>query len=199
MKPLLSSLLVATAVFAASPALEVVPGQRVGPLSLGAKGPVPAPLKARLEAGKIVELEVPLPQSLAVGGRQQVFEPLALAQALGTCGVVQINEGGTIIDCDGARLVLGASPALRVLSNPRPARVCTAYLSPGATVKLTPASVVCDVDGGAWTTEATPAALVNHRGCKTTEARGGTSVTCGARTFSFAGPTLRLSEVSETK
>ncbi|APR79631.1 Hypothetical protein A7982_04978 [Minicystis rosea] len=166
---------------------------------------------------RLVELETPLPACVTLAGRTlDKPDPQKLAAALGTCGPMEILEGGNRIPCDGLVIISGtlgpdgkiAPPILHFgakTAAPKPG--CNIYFDKDArvddggvkavnTVKLGEKDVVCVAGQSKPLTTATRPADVNHAGCREIPLRGGTRVQCGEQTYSFAGPMLVLDTVT---
>lgn len=168
-------------------------------------------VRLRFDADKrLVEFDAPLPACVQLGARRlDVPNVHVLAAALGTCGVEKVNEGGTVIECAGVKLVTtGGAAFVRVFA---PAPACTTYVTgkawfdaagahPGAELVVGDRAVcVANLDAvlGAKTSLAEFKTL--GLTCREEAARGATQVTCGETTYTFAGPTLLLSRLSFAK
>lgn len=178
------------------------------------KDPAGRAVRLRFDAkNKLVELEAPLPACVRLGKREVATkDPRALAAALGTCGPVQIQEGGNLIDCGGVRLVFGAAggtatPTVRVTASKATKPACTHYVDGAGWVDATGAhtpkdgelsvppktrlcadGIAAPVPGGI--DRAAFEAL--RPGCAVQANRGATLVKCGAVTWIFAGPKAAL-------
>lgn len=182
----------------------------------------PAGAETRLrfdDAKRLVGFDTPLPACVVLTGKQPVTlkAPSAhqLAAALGTCGPMQVLEGGNRIECEGLVLNMGsAGGAARVQigvgATTRPALPCTAYVDAdgivdasghhpvaGAPVRLeVGARALCLAGRATAVSAATRPADVEGPGCTTEALRGGTHVRCGDTTFDFAGPANALQAIS---
>lgn len=181
------------------------------------KDPTGRAVRLRFDSKKaLVEFEAPLPACLELPGRTlESPDPLALAAALGTCGPMSIQEGGNLIACSGLDIVSGAAggkapPSLRMHGRPAPAASCAVYASPQGwadakashpatkAFSLEPARTgpICIAGFPAPIRAQTRLVELERPGCKKEALRGGTHLTCGAVTFSFAGPDLALQSLS---
>lgn len=215
---------------ALSPCVPVEPGRSLGRFSLGGKpaGPtepagIPGWLRAtgkdagvrlRVEGEVITEVEAPLPACARLKDRVvEGDDPRVLAAALGTCGPVERLEGGSRIQCEGARLHFAgpaAGPTLRVLKQPGAASTCATYVDSGGRYDATGAhpaappivvnvaanGPVCAEGAAVAVSTKTRVADLEPLGCRVDVRRGGTHVVCPYATYSFAGPTLALESVT---
>ncbi len=174
------------------------------------KDPANQGVRLRLDAAqRVVELEAPLPPCVTLGGRAiQASSIYELAAALGTCGPEQVNEGGNVIRCAGVTLTHSRSGSTIRLSEAPP--TCDVYVR-GAKwfdgagshdLKARPLELgqrrVCTPNVAAPLTARTTLAAFEaaYPSCHKEARRGATLLTCGELTFTFAGPTLQLAQVS---
>lgn len=182
----------------------------------------PAGAETRLRfdhAKKLVGFDTPLPACLVLAGKPPVTlkapSALQLAAALGTCGPMQVLEGGNRIECEGLALTMGSAGGaarvqIGVVATTRPALACTAYVDADGVVDAAghhpvagePVRIevgdraLCLAGRPAAVSAATRPADVQGPGCTTEALRGGTHVRCGETTFDFAGPANALQAIS---